>query len=141
VLVEGMAIVHNVMLDWSNVDVELLSRILAVPVGQRSRRQGTPGELVHHEEGFACIAENLPKHTYTLVAATAVQVLDDQVFRLHGSVEMERWDGNGNERTEHWRESTEVPAGESAAAARSLMERLLTSLGTARQAFDEGRAE
>lgn len=126
---------------WPEVESTALPNSLAVPAEQRSRRPGTPGERVHHEDGFMCVVENLPKYSLTLVAAAAVQVLDGHRLRLHGVVTTEQWNPEGNSRAEHWRAARAVPADEAAAALSALLAELRAAVDVVRPAFDEQRGQ
>lgn len=126
---------------WPEVESTALPQSQAVPVEQRSRQPGTPGERVHHEAGFMCVVENLPKYSLTLVAAAAVQVLDGSRLRLHGVVTTEQWNPDGNRRAEHWRAAREVSADEAAAALSALLVELRAAVDAVRPTFDEQRGQ
>ncbi|MEV0468937.1 DUF2971 domain-containing protein [Streptomyces prunicolor] len=126
---------------WPEVESTAWPHSPAVPVEQSARRPGTPGERVHHEGGFMCVVENLPKYSLTLVAAAAVQVLGGHRLRLHGLVTTEQWDPEGNNRAEHWRAAREVPADEAAAALSALLAELRAAVAVVRPDFDEQRGQ
>lgn len=86
-----------------------------------------------------CVVENLPKHSHTLVAAAAVQVLDEQRLRLHAMVTTERSAPDGNINTEHWRNQVEVPAQDAAESLTRLLAELTRATHTARTPFDHDR--
>jgi hypothetical protein len=136
-----IAALSSELRSWPEVESTALPQSQAVPVEQRSRQPGTPGEQVHHEAGFMCVVENLPKCSLTLVAAAAVQVLDGPRLRLHGVVTTEQWDPDGNRRAEHWRAAREVPADEAAAALSALLAELRAAVDAVRPTFDEQRGQ
>jgi hypothetical protein len=138
VLEQGITAMAS-QLSWPATEVTVHSHIMAVPEPQRGRMPGVAGEVVHYERGFMCVVENVPKHSYTLVAAAAVQVLNDQRLRLHAMVTTERWAPDGNTRTEHWRNQVEAPAQEAAEALTGLLAELTCATHTVRTSFDHDR--
>lgn len=88
-----------------------------------------------------CVVDNLPKHSLTLVAAVAVQVLDGPRLRLHGVATIEQWNPDGNRRAEHWRAAREVPTDEATAALSALLAELRAAVDAVRPTFDEQRGQ
>ncbi|MEW2426554.1 DUF2971 domain-containing protein [Micromonospora sp. NPDC047644] len=128
------------MRSWPNVEVGEHTSVAAIPEHQRSRAPGVPGERIHFESGYMCVVENLPKYTHTLVAAGAIQVLDDDQVRVHALIATERWKPNGNEHAEHWRECCVTPLVDAVTALDSVLAKLHSALETTRQAFDRDRS-
>jgi hypothetical protein len=131
--------VGTAVLSWPKVEIAVHKSITAVPDLQRSRAPGVPGEQIHFESGYMCVIENLPKHTHTLVAAVAVQVLSDDRVRIHGVVKTEHWKPNGNEHVEQWRETYEVSPTDTATTLDSIIRKLHGALETSRSDFDRDR--
>jgi hypothetical protein len=124
---------------WANTEVESHSHITAVPEAQRSRRPGVPGEHIHFERGRMCVVENVPKYTYTLTAAAALQLLDGDLVRIHMAVAIERWLPGGNERSELWRTATEATFIEAGTTLAGALGQLLDETHAAQTAFDSMR--
>ncbi|WP_442804464.1 DUF2971 domain-containing protein [Streptomyces luteogriseus] len=138
---QAMAALSAELGSWPEVESTAHRHPEAVPVEQRSRQPGTPGERVHYQAGFMCVVENLPKPSHTLVAAAAVQVLDGPRLRLHGLVRTEHSDPDGNRRAEHWRAASEVSADEAASALSALLAGVRAAVNTVRPTFDEQRGQ
>lgn len=124
---------------WLNADVAVYPSITAVPEPLRSRSPGVPGEQVHFEHGYMAVVENHPRQSFTLVVSTAMQMLDGDRLRAHALVTTERWDVNGNERVEHWRDCRETTLSDAKAVIASLMLNLTSAVRTARLDFDKMR--
>ncbi|MEU4532502.1 DUF2971 domain-containing protein [Micromonospora ureilytica] len=124
---------------WPKVEVAVHPGIDAVPDNLRSRAPGVSGEQIYFESGYICVVENLPTYTHTLVAATAVQVLDDDRVRIHAVVTTEWWKSGGNERVEHWRETCEAPVGDAITTIGSVLKKLDSALQATRSTFDRDR--
>ncbi|RKG69839.1 DUF2971 domain-containing protein [Corallococcus sp. CA054B] len=127
------------VLSWPKVEVEVHKNTAAIPDNQRSRAPGVPGEQIYFESGYMCVIENVPKHTHTLVAAIAMQVLNGDHIRIHGVVKTEHWKPNGNEHVEQWRETYEVPLTETATALGSIITKIHDTLKASRSDFDKKR--
>lgn len=136
---QGIAALGSDLQSWQGTEVAVHSHTMAIPETQRSRRPGVLGEQVHLERGFMCVVENLPRPSFTLVAAAAVQVLDGQQLRLHAVVTTEWWDPDGNERNEHWRGTCTTSITDADTAVDTLLTDLNEAVHTTRAAFDHGR--
>ncbi|MEV5982101.1 DUF2971 domain-containing protein [Streptomyces sp. NPDC052114] len=124
---------------WPGTEVANYPRITAVPESMRARRPGVRGEAVHYEHGFLCVVENLPRQSYTLTAAAAVQVLDNERLRLHAVVGTEHWRSGGNEREELWRNEWEIEAADAQNAVAVVLSELTTAAQDTRTTFDHAR--
>lgn len=135
----GVTQVADNVSQWPNIEVETMSRIEAVPVAQRSRKPGVPGERIHYERGCMCVVENLPKFTCTLVSAVAIQLLDEDLLRVHATVAIENWHPDGNQRDDLWRTSCEIALGDAPGIIASTMRQLLHETCAAQATFDATR--
>lgn len=124
---------------WHDVEAAIYPRIHAVPPNQRSRKPGVPGEIVEFEAGWMCVIENLPKYSYTLISALAIQLLEGGVARFHGLIELETWLPVGNETTEVWRVCHESSVDEAAAQVGALGDALDAPLELASEEFEARR--
>ncbi|MEU8889884.1 DUF2971 domain-containing protein [Streptomyces sp. NPDC048442] len=136
---EGAAELLSELKCWPDAEVTILAQPTAVPAELRARKPGVPGEVIHFEQGFQCVMENLPPHSHTLIAAAAVQILADERMRLHGVVEIEHWLPDGNEHEELWRNQRETDTAGAGAAVATLLHELTDAVQTARVAFDRAR--
>jgi Protein of unknown function (DUF2971) len=139
-LKSSIAAVQVACATWHDVEAEIYPRIRAVPPGQRSRKPGVPGEVVEFESGWMCVVENLPKYSYTLVVALAIQLLEGKVLRFHGLIALETWLPTGNETSELWRICRESAMDQGATEADALAEEVHAHLQLARQNFDARRS-
>jgi hypothetical protein len=96
---------------------------------------------VHYEQGFLCVLENLPKYSCTLAVATAVQTLNTDQLRLHGVITIERWNPQGNEAIDLWRDCRLAFPAEAEAVMIALMSDLRRELETALPTFDRVRGQ
>ena len=135
-LVAGISAAQSICSMWPNVEVAVYTRTLAIPPEQRGKRPGVPGEVVEFEDGRMCVVENLPKQSCTLIIALAVQMLDTQVVRLHGVVELQKWLPEGTERSELWRDSYETDADNAASKADVLVHKLESQMADSQEAFN-----
>lgn len=125
---------------WPETEVGRYSRITAVPEGMRARMPGVPGEVIHFERGFLCVADNLPLQSHTLTAAAAIQVLDDEVLRLHAVVDIDHWLPEGNQHEELWRCEREVAVVDAVESIHLLLGELTNVVQGARTVFDQVRS-
>ncbi|PRY18676.1 DUF2971 domain-containing protein [Pseudosporangium ferrugineum] len=139
VLHEIGAAIAELTQPWPGTEVLLLGQTTAIPQELFARAPGVAGEPVHLQKGFTCVVENLPKQSHSLIAAGALQALDDDIVRLHGMVRTEDWHPDGNDTREHWRVTDEVPAAEAVTAARRLATGLAAAVAAVRTEFDQGR--
>ncbi|MEV6551803.1 DUF2971 domain-containing protein [Streptomyces sp. NPDC051597] len=136
---EAIAELCSELGSWPEVEAKAYPHPQAVPEEQRARMPGVSGEQVHHEGGSMCVVENLPKGSLTLVAAAALQVLDDQRLRLHWMVTIELPGPQGNGLTGHWRDARVITSDEAASTLPSFIAQLRTAVRAARPDFDSQR--
>jgi hypothetical protein len=121
-------------------EAEIYPRARAIPPEQYGKKAGVPSEVVEFQSGYMCVVENLPKYSYTLVIALAIQLLETGVLRFHGSVTLETWLPTGNQISELWRVFRESTVDDAAAVVEDLVEELDTQMRAARQEFDMHRS-
>ncbi|WP_411092777.1 DUF2971 domain-containing protein [Streptomyces sp. 049-1] len=124
---------------WPDTEVKTYPQSAAVPTQDHQASAGLPGEVIHYERGFMCVVENLPKHSHTLVAAAALQVLDGLRLRLHSVLTTERWLPEGNHRVEHWRTRQECSVNEAPQIMRTMLGDLCSQVRTIRADFARPR--
>ncbi|GAA0493015.1 hypothetical protein Ade02nite_69850 [Paractinoplanes deccanensis] len=141
-LMDALMAIAEVTCEWPKTDVTVGRSTTAVPESQRSRQPGVPGEVVHLETGSFCTVQSLPAGGPTLVAAAALQVLDDDRVRLHAVVRIEEpHPEEGIRPHDHWRTAPETTRAEAVTAIRQVAGELLIAVGGARAAFDELREQ
>jgi hypothetical protein len=126
---------------WQCVAADVYPQATAIPPEQRSRKPGVLGEVVILESGSMCVVENLPKQSLTLTIALAAQLLEEGTVRLHGAIQLETWSATGNETSELWRETQEVPLVEAVAMIATLQLHVDAELPLAKESFDSQRPQ
>ncbi|MFC9699601.1 DUF2971 domain-containing protein [Streptomyces sp. NPDC056943] len=138
---EGASEIAQEVGQWSRIEARTLPKDpSAIPMGQRARKPGVPGEAIHYQHGFQCVVDHLPHTSHTLIAAAALQVLDGKRLRLHAVVSMEHMGEGGPRLEELWRDAREADAADAAVAVTGLLSELTQAARNAWAPFEHLRA-
>ncbi|MBT2525653.1 DUF2971 domain-containing protein [Streptomyces sp. ISL-99] len=138
-LARGIEMLTADLRRWPGTQANSHRHSMAIPPEKRMRSAGVAGEVIHYQQGFMCVVENLPLYTHTLVVAAAIQVLDNQRLRFHAVVTTEQWHPDGNTCTEHWRGQRETSANDAYEAVTAILRQLATEVCAFRSVFDQAR--
>jgi hypothetical protein len=88
-----------------------------------------------------CVVENLPKQSWTLIIALAIQLLDTKVIRLHGMIELVKSTLTGSEPAELWRTSYETTIVDACGKMDLLIEEIQSQMEESKDLVDASRSQ
>ncbi|HEX4092736.1 MAG TPA: DUF2971 domain-containing protein [Trebonia sp.] len=140
-LTVGISAIQEVCSTWPNSEVGVYQRNRAIPPEQYGKRPGVPGEVVEFQIGSMCVVENLPKQSWTLIIALAIQLLDTKVIRLHGMIELVKSTLTGSEPAELWRTSYETTIVDACGKMDLLIEEIQSQMEESKDLVDASRSQ
>jgi hypothetical protein len=82
-------------LGWPEAQLRPAGGVGAIPVGERARRAGVPGDVIHAQAGHAVAVSPAAGGWPSLVVSGAVQALPGGALRLYLQVQVERQRSRG----------------------------------------------